>query len=369
MGGNVAFTSNRLWQLSESEIFEVIGAPETEELAGLDGNPLDKGLPRQLTKATGWENWIDEDEEDIRIFDLGEAFPQGAEPEKLSQPVHLRAPETIFMDRCDNRHDLWRAGIMIRLFLFGAFPFQYWYNDGLVAQMIYFVEDLPTEWQQEWVNMRQESGPDRSLGSQQPAIAMTSTSMQPQGPTNPHHRKIELQSPLDLTYLQANLWRCAQQKSDEKKQSREKEQADVVRALVSAFLSRTWANALPSISINGLDSHSREDIEGVDYRYAAFDGKLQQRVASLYAEVEALTAQVSRLRREAPARGAAAYAEADDGDDEKKEHEQQIKEEGLPLEEVRSGWHENVQSMYERGVDDLTVGKAQRARSVAMEFE
>ena len=71
-------------------------------------------MPGQLVKAAGWDNWIDEDEEDIRIFDLGEAFLKGAEPEKLAQPSHLRAPETIFMDSCDNRHDLWRAGILVR---------------------------------------------------------------------------------------------------------------------------------------------------------------------------------------------------------------------------------------------------------------
>ena len=79
-----------------------------------DGEPLDKGVPGQLVKATDWNNWIDEDDEDLRIFDLGEAFLKGEEPEKLAQPSHLRAPETIFMDSCDSRLDLWRAGIMVR---------------------------------------------------------------------------------------------------------------------------------------------------------------------------------------------------------------------------------------------------------------
>lgn len=83
-------------------------------MARRDGEPLGKGLPNQLIKATGWDNWIDEDDEDIRIFDLGEAFLKGAEPENLPQPSHLRAPETIFLGSCDSRHDLWRAGIMVR---------------------------------------------------------------------------------------------------------------------------------------------------------------------------------------------------------------------------------------------------------------
>lgn len=113
-GRNVAFTSDTLSELTEEELFKVIGAPETEEFARRDGKPLGKGLPSQLIKPTGWDSWIYEEDEDIRVFDLGEAFLRGAEPEKLPQPSHLRAPETIFLNSCDNRHDLWRAGIMVR---------------------------------------------------------------------------------------------------------------------------------------------------------------------------------------------------------------------------------------------------------------
>lgn len=100
--------------MTEQELVEILGPPETEQLARRDGKPVGKGLPSQLIKATGWEdNWIDEDDEDIQVFDFGEAFLKGAEPEKLPQPSHLKAPETIFMDSYDSRHDLWRAGIML----------------------------------------------------------------------------------------------------------------------------------------------------------------------------------------------------------------------------------------------------------------
>jgi hypothetical protein len=73
-----------------------------------------RGLPTELVKAASWEEWIEEDDEDIRIIDLGETFIQGAEPAKLAQPGHLKAPETIFTDTFDYRVDLWRAGIMVR---------------------------------------------------------------------------------------------------------------------------------------------------------------------------------------------------------------------------------------------------------------
>jgi serine/threonine-protein kinase SRPK3 len=111
---NVAFTCNGLSQLTEEELFKVLGAPKSEKLARLDGKPLDEGVPNQLVKAAGWVSWIDEDDEDLRIFDLGEAFLKGAEPKMLAQPRDLKAPETIFTDSYDYRLDLWRAGIMVR---------------------------------------------------------------------------------------------------------------------------------------------------------------------------------------------------------------------------------------------------------------
>jgi serine/threonine-protein kinase SRPK3 len=111
---NVAFTCNGLSQLTEEELFEVLGAPKSEKLARLDGKPLDEGVPNQLVKAASWVGWIDEDDEDLRIFDLGEAFLKGAEPKILAQPQDLRVPETILTDSYDYKVDLWRAGIMVR---------------------------------------------------------------------------------------------------------------------------------------------------------------------------------------------------------------------------------------------------------------
>ncbi|KAK9426952.1 kinase-like protein [Lipomyces doorenjongii] len=157
-GRNVVFTCNYLSQLTEKQLFNVLGTPEPEELARLDGKPLDKRLPNHLVKTAGWDDWIDEDDEDLRIIDLGEAFLQGAEPTTLAQPGSLQAPETIFTDSFDYRLDLWRAGCVIYSFVFGTIPFQYLGDvDVLVAQMIDFVEKLPTEWQQKWDNTQRDS--------------------------------------------------------------------------------------------------------------------------------------------------------------------------------------------------------------------
>jgi serine/threonine-protein kinase SRPK3 len=113
---NVAFTCKGLSQLTEEKLFEILGAPETEELTELDGKPLDEGMPTQLAKTASWDEWVEEDDEDIRIFDLGEAFLKGAEPKMLTQPRQLKPPETILTDSYDYRVDLWRAGIVVRTF-------------------------------------------------------------------------------------------------------------------------------------------------------------------------------------------------------------------------------------------------------------
>ena len=100
--------------MTEECLFKVLGSPESAELARLDGKPLSKSLPSQLVEAVSWVDWMDEDEEDLRIIDLGEAFLQGGDSKKLNQPSSLQAPETIFTSSLDSRLDLWGAGIVVR---------------------------------------------------------------------------------------------------------------------------------------------------------------------------------------------------------------------------------------------------------------
>ena len=288
---------------------------------------------------------------------------------------------------------------------------------------------------------------------------------------NTHHRRIELQSPLDLNFLQNNLYTSSQQKLDlhfppsalrkppaqpatfislDGKQDASSQPAPQtllqqqqqeldddplrsrVQTLITSFLTRTWSSASHSISINGLDASSlpnttfpaapqhpstQEPVgerEGVDFTYSPYDSRLQSQVASLYGELEALTAQVSKLRREAPSNGAQRCSEKlreqmqEEEEDFEREmqslrEQQEVEQKGqgkqedvLRLEKPRQGYHEDMRDTYARGVEDLarlagvgsrydsagvssagqaggslteTVGKVQRARTVAMEFE
>ena len=112
-GANMAFTTGQLATLNPRALFEVIGPPETEKLVRLDKKPLAPGMPEQLIKKTLWDDWIDEDEEDVRLIDLGEAFPLDKPPAKLAEPGGLQAPEGIFTGKFDYRVDLWRAGCTV----------------------------------------------------------------------------------------------------------------------------------------------------------------------------------------------------------------------------------------------------------------
>ena len=100
--------------MTDEDLLDVTGWPTTETLVRIDGKPVGKEFPKELTEAAIWEDWKDQDKEDLRILDFGESFRQGAEPTDIAQPANLRVPELIFTGRIDYRSDLWHAGMMVR---------------------------------------------------------------------------------------------------------------------------------------------------------------------------------------------------------------------------------------------------------------
>ena len=255
------------------------------------------------------------------------------------------------------------------------------------------------------------------------------TDSHPLSHANPHHRKIDLQSPLDLAYLRTNLERSAQQKLDlhfpiipptsTSTSSSEPPSQDPMRTavstLVSTFISQTFSSASHSISINGLDATTvaatQEDkengLQGEEVEYEAYDPRLTTRLAGLYAEVEGLTMQVAKLRRDAPSQSALDYHEALQkvvGEEEQVMQGvlQQTTTDGgdgvvldlkVPEGRETEKWQADVQEMYERGLGSLadltgtgmgvagengrgteksltgTVGLVERAGGVAREME
>ncbi|KAL8658382.1 MAG: hypothetical protein Q9226_001026, partial [Calogaya cf. arnoldii] len=141
---------------------------------------------------------------------------------------------------------------------------------------------------------------------------------------DPHHRKIDLQSPADLTYLHTNIKNSAQQKLDlaiPVSATPTNEPNDSfrpqVQQLIQDYISRTLTLALPSLAINGLDAEpsmlasddrTNENVED-ESNYEPYDPRLAERLRTLYRQLEWEHTRVAELRREAPGAAARAYVE------------------------------------------------------------
>lgn len=118
-------------------------------------------LPRQLVQTAKWSLWEGETEEDIRLVDWGSAFPAGdtVPLEVLAQPIDLRSPETFFIGRFDNRHDLWRAGCVMFVLFYQQSPFWVFYADShfYLRRVIGKLGPLPDTWVPRFDELRTES--------------------------------------------------------------------------------------------------------------------------------------------------------------------------------------------------------------------
>ncbi|OBT69101.1 hypothetical protein VE03_01372 [Pseudogymnoascus sp. 23342-1-I1] len=132
-------------------------------------------------------------------------------------------------------------------------------------------------------------------------------------------RKIELQEPDDLRYLLANTRRVAGEKIDVALPPIDGE--DVLRRkveeLVDSYVTKTFSLAAPNTLINGhpvppdsslLAPSGTAEAEVVE-EYAPFSEALRDRAAKLLRTEEELLLEVGQLRREAPAKAAAAWRE------------------------------------------------------------
>ncbi|KAG9190021.1 hypothetical protein G6011_08109 [Alternaria panax] len=143
------------------------------------------------------------------------------------------------------------------------------------------------------------------------------------------HRKIELQSPGDLTYLTAQMRTAARQKLDlhlppvpstDQNAHAPDELRRLVEELVEAFVAQVLQGMRHNISVNGIDvvQNNSEDAvvnggDGMDGReggeeaslvetveYEPFDEKLRGQLSATVAKRDALIAKISQQRRTTP---------------------------------------------------------------------
>ncbi|KAF5018775.1 hypothetical protein F66182_9225 [Fusarium sp. NRRL 66182] len=128
-------------------------------------------------------------------------------------------------------------------------------------------------------------------------------------------RKIELQTPDDLSYLIANVRRAAAERLNEAFPVVEgNDGEDELRNRIEKlYIDKTFSLAASNLSINGLpvvaDSFLSETTAEPDPVYEPFDTRKRRRVADLVTQEEKLLEDVAALKRSVPATAAANQAE------------------------------------------------------------
>ncbi|KAI6780749.1 uncharacterized protein J7T54_001057 [Emericellopsis cladophorae] len=131
-------------------------------------------------------------------------------------------------------------------------------------------------------------------------------------------RRIELQSPEDLTYLITNVRNAAATRLNEAfpqvDGGGEDELRNQIEALVNEYIDKTFTLAAPNLTINGLPVASVDALRdsgsmALDEAYEPFDTRKRQRVADLITQEEKLLEDVASLKRAVPGKAAAEHAQ------------------------------------------------------------
>ncbi|KAG9389315.1 FAD/NAD-binding domain-containing protein [Pyrenophora tritici-repentis] len=194
------------------------------------------------------------------------------------------------------------------------------------------------------------------------------------------HRKIELQSPTDLTYLTSKIRTAARQKLDlhlppVSDTSEPDELRRNVEELVEAFVAQVLQGMRHNISINGIDVIARgrsgdedergEKIKGIlsadnegeslveKEEFEPFDDKLRGQLSSTVAKRDALIAKISQHRRTTPKAAADAFQE-------------QFEQENREIEEKIRGIVKGAEVLGVADVADVEANMRQEERVVVL---
>ncbi|KAI1130091.1 kinase-like domain-containing protein [Nemania abortiva] len=153
--GNIAFTCQ--FECDE-DIFDATGGdPVTADYTS-DQIPWTPELPKHMVQYTLWPRWYESADEDIRLIDVGEAFPVGSTVTEIAQPWNVRSPETFFIGSFDYRHDLWRAGCVLYSLYFQKPPFPTgWRGAGFfISGQVMKLGPLPDSWKTRWEELKEQ---------------------------------------------------------------------------------------------------------------------------------------------------------------------------------------------------------------------
>ncbi|KAF7562529.1 hypothetical protein G7046_g1610 [Stylonectria norvegica] len=165
-----------------------------------------------------------------------------------------------------------------------------------------------------------QHAPNPHQNDSQPLFISPSPTMDSESVVSQVQRKIELQSPEDLTFLVANVRRAATARLNEAfphvdGNEGEDELRNQIEELVTEYINKTFSLAAPNLSINGLPANSESFLDATSTTAAAepayepFDSRKRRRVADLITQEEKLLEDVAAMKRSVPAAAAALQAE------------------------------------------------------------
>ncbi|KAF2835648.1 hypothetical protein M501DRAFT_324567 [Patellaria atrata CBS 101060] len=179
------------------------------------------------------------------------------------------------------------------------------------------------------------------------------------------HRKIELQAPGDLAFLEQNARKAARERIDlhlppsAAPVGGEDKLRGRVEELVEEFLTHTFAAAKQNICVNGMDLEEN-GTRNVGEDFEPLDTRLADRLRALEQAKESLITKVADLRRTAPALAArqfqSAYGAYDAGLQQRRQEEEDgaVREaQGERLEVERVERWDEVEGSWERATEGL----------------
>ncbi|KAE9985946.1 hypothetical protein BLS_002968 [Venturia inaequalis] len=193
-------------------------------------------------------------------------------------------------------------------------------------------------------------------------------------------RKIELQSPADLSHLQTLSQRAARQKINvafppAAQEGGEDELRKRVEALVAAYVDQVFRGLKSNILVNGVEvtdsGDGRGGVREVTEEFEPLDTRLAERIRLLEEQKEKLTEKVADLRRVGPEKAAALFEErwaAEDADFEGQLESMlgtsgQDEKGEIDLVELKR-W-DDVQGTWEKGAEGLVKSKTDLTETVA----
>lgn len=164
---NILLRLANIDHLTDEQLFNLIGEPETEPVFTATGETPGVSVPKYLVKPIEM-SWIDPEyfTKQACIIDFGESFNPSNPPLHLGIPGKYRSPELIFEDTAGLACDLWAFACTIFELRTYHELFEPWgeNDDPIISEIVRLLGKLPEPWWSAWdkrKNYFEEDGASR----------------------------------------------------------------------------------------------------------------------------------------------------------------------------------------------------------------